>query len=255
MVSATAWVPHDYEKFTFPSSEWTAEIRFPIRQTANYSTRAGGYPTAHGGLTDADPVRQKIWDQYDPSKGDAGLGRPRYWWVNFARAEHPKKYTFADGSYEICPQNCTAALEDAVNVTSGYPSPRGGGCLGPRPCFWPTILGSYWEWVWGAVGDAHPGVGYMHRPSSFPLVQFANSSGEALCRNIEFPGRHVAKSIHLAQSTYAKYHNGSYASEISTLLNSTLCNLDLRTSDTCDLDALNFAVENPRIFKLGLEVT
>ena len=113
-----------------------------------------------------------------------------------------------------------------------------------------------WEWVWGPVGDAHPGVGYMHRPSSFPLVQFANDSGrEPRCRNIEFPGRHVAKSIHLAQAQYARLHNGSYATKIATLLNSTLCNLDLGTSDTCDLDALEFAVGHPAVFKLGLAVT
>ena len=248
MVSATTW--ETYEQYTFPYSQWTAEIRFPIRQTPGYWTKGGGYPVSHGGLTDSDPVRQKEWDQYDPSKGDAGPGRPRYWWVNFARAEHPKKYTFADGSYEICPKNCTAALEHAVNVTPGYPTPKGGADL---TC-WPTILGAYctgrrtrpraampphaaprrrchccclfcsvsvlliryvlvsscprvrllagayWEWVWGPVGDAHPGVGYMHRPSSFPLVQFANESGEELCRNIEFPGRHIAKSLHLAQA-------------------------------------------------------
>ena len=32
--------------------------------------------------------------------------------------------------------------------------------------------------------------------------------------------------------------NGSYAADISTLLNSSLCNLNLHTSDTCDLNAL-----------------
>jgi hypothetical protein len=69
---------------------------------------------------------------------------------------------------------------------------------------WPTLLGgTYWEWVWGAVGTAQPGVGYMHRPSSFPLVQFAPESGAPLCRNLEFPGRHVAKSLQLAQAAYA----------------------------------------------------
>ena len=197
MVSATSWVPASYEQYTFPYTQWSAEIRFPIRQTPGYSTQGGGYPTSHGGLTDADPVRQKEWDAYDPSKGDAGPGRPRYWWVNFARAEHPKKYTYADGSYDICPMNCTAKAEHAVDVTDGYPTPPGGASLAS----WPTILGSYWEWVWGPVGDANPGVGYMHRPSSFPQIQFANASGaEPLCRNIEFPGRHVAKSLHLAQT-------------------------------------------------------
>ena len=188
MVAATAWVPERYERYTFPFTQWTAEIRFPIRQTPNYSTQAGGYPFAHGGLLDADPVRQAVWNQYDPALGDAGPGRPRYWWVDFASAQWAKKYTFADGSVEYCPMNCTAALEHAVNVTHEVdeaPSAR---------------RRLYREFAWGIVGDAHPGVGYMHRPSSFPLVQFANSSGQALCRNIEFPGRHVAKSLHLAQT-------------------------------------------------------
>ena len=43
---------------------------------------------------------------------------------------------------------------------------------------------------------------------------------------------------------------GSYATEVHTLLNSTLCNLDLTTSDTCDLDALEYASDHPEIFKL-----
>eukprot|EP01051_Picozoa_sp_SAG22_P012497 SAG22_NODE_1305_length_4793_cov_3.652961_4_plen_85_part_00 len=82
----------------------------------------------------------------------------------------------------------------------------------------------------------------MHRPSSFPFIQFANASGaEPLCRNIEFPGRHVAKSLHLAQANYAGLHNGSYATSVKALLNSTYCNLMLTTSDTCDLDALLYA--------------
>ncbi len=64
----------------------------------------------------------------------------------------------------------------------------------------------------------------------------------------------MAKSLHLAQSQYAKFHGGAYTSEIATLLNSTLCNLDLGTSDTCDLDALEFAVAHPAVFKLGMVV-
>jgi hypothetical protein len=187
MISATAWAPESYEHYTFPYSQWTTEIRFPIRQTPGYSTRGGGYPTSHGGLIDADPLRQPEWDRYDPARGDAGPGRPRYWWVNFARAEHPRKYTMPDGSAVICPKNCTAALVHALNVTE---------TCGGHDCkaTWPTILGSYWEWVWGPVGDAHPGVGYMHRPSSFPMVQFANKSGEALCRewhSLNLPRMHL----------------------------------------------------------------
>ena len=52
-----------------------------LRRLQHYWTQGGGYPTAHGGLTDADPIRQAVWDQYDPSLGDAGPGRPRYWCV------------------------------------------------------------------------------------------------------------------------------------------------------------------------------
>ena len=36
---------------------------------------------------------------------------------------------------------------------------------------------------------------------------------------------------------YASCHGGGFATEISALLNATLCNLDLGTSDTCDLSA------------------
>ena len=46
------------------------------------------------------------------------------------------------------------------------------------------------------------------------------------------------------------YVSGSYATEVSALLNTTLCNLDLGTSDTCDLDALEYATAHPDVFKL-----
>ena len=62
MVTATAWTPSEYETYTFPHTTWTAEIRMPIRQTPGYGTEGGGYPTSHGGLLDADPVRQKEWN-------------------------------------------------------------------------------------------------------------------------------------------------------------------------------------------------
>jgi|EP01043_Picozoa_sp_COSAG02_P037180 hypothetical protein len=51
MVTATSW--ETYEHYSFPYSQWSAEIRFPIRQTPNYWTEAGGYPVSHGGLTDS----------------------------------------------------------------------------------------------------------------------------------------------------------------------------------------------------------
>ena len=44
-------------------------------------------------------------------------------------------------------------------------------------------------------------------------------------------------------------HGGAYAADVKTLLNATLCNLELATSDTCDLDALEYAVAHPEVFK------
>ena len=44
LLSATAWDPRSYARYSFPHAIWTAEIRFPIRATPGYATRGGGYP-------------------------------------------------------------------------------------------------------------------------------------------------------------------------------------------------------------------
>jgi hypothetical protein len=51
-----------------------------------------------------------------------------------------------------------------------------------------------------------------------------------------------------------RYISGAQAKTVASLLNSTLCNLDLGTSDTCDLDALNYAAATPRIFQMTVQV-
>ena len=134
----------------------------------------------------------------------------------------------------------------------GNPADKG------RRASWPTFLGGgYWEWVWGAVGDAEPGKGYMHRPSSWPLLQFAPAGADpkTLCGNIEFPARHVAKSIYMAQREHALIHNGSFAPQLKTLINDSYCNLMLTTSDTCDILALEYAEAHPEIFDVGIVIT
>ena len=97
-------------------------------------------------------------------------------------------------------------------------------------------------------------VGYMHRPSSWGILQFAPPQGAPLCRNIEFPGRHLAMSLHIAQTAYAAAHNGSFTSELATLLDDEYCNLQLTTSDTCDIAALKYAAANPAIFHVQITV-
>ena len=50
---------------------------------------------------------------------------------------------------------------------------------------------------------------YMHRPTKWGFVQFAPPSDTPpeVCGNIEFPGRHVALQIHLAQRAFFQKHN------------------------------------------------
>jgi hypothetical protein len=94
----------------------------------------------------------------------------------------------------------------------------------------------------------------MHRPSSWGLLQFAPPEGAPLCRNIEFPGRHLAMSVHIAQRAHADAHNGSFATELATLIDDAYCNLQLTTSDTCDIAALRYAAANPAIFQVTIVV-
>ena len=212
-----------------------------------------------GGILDADPIVQRLFDASDPNGGDAAPGRPRYWRVDVSRAEHPFNYTFDDGTFEVCPFNCTASLS-TKKIVSILPVSDSAAVAAQ----WPTILGGgggYWEWVWGAVGSAHPGVGYMHRPSQWPLVQFAPPRGAPQCRSIEWPARHVAFSVHLAMAGYAKAHGGAFAASWDALLRAAtapgaaLCVVDPTTSDTCDLAALQLAATRTDVFAIDVAVT
>ena len=86
------------------------------------------------------------------------------------------------------------------------------------------------------------------------MLQFAPPEGAPLCRNIEFPGRHLAMSLHIAQRAYASQHNGSFATGLATLLLDDYCNLQLTTSDTCDIAALKYAAAHPGIFAVTMDV-
>lgn len=57
---------------------------------------------------------QVEYDALDPNLGDVGPGRPRYWWADFARAEHTRQYNTSRTHAVLCPFNCSAELADAV---------------------------------------------------------------------------------------------------------------------------------------------
>ena len=47
------------------------------------------------GLLSADAVTD--YSAFDPSRTSADAARPRYWWLDFARAEHPRVYSLSTG--------------------------------------------------------------------------------------------------------------------------------------------------------------
>ena len=123
---------------------------------------------------------------------------PRYWFVDFARAEHPRIYTLdqqkqqrqrqqQEELQQFCPFNCTASLAAASTNISTNPTPAQ--CAEVLKVY-PTLLGvdpwsCYWEWVWQGLGDQ----AYMHRPTLWGQIQFEDQKGAAVCKNIEHPGR------------------------------------------------------------------
>ena len=64
----------------------------------------------------------------------------------------------------------------------------------PSQAAQPTLLGDdqwscYWEWAWQSCG----GHRYMHNPSSWGVLQFAEAAREPLCRNAEWPARCLSR--------------------------------------------------------------
>lgn len=85
------------------------------------------------------------------------------------------------------------------------------------------------------------------------MLQFAPPEGAPLCRNIEFPGRHLAMSLHIAQRNYAAVHK-TFSRTLEPLLSDVYCSLQLTTSDTCDLSSLRYAASHPEIFTITFSV-
>ena len=187
-------------------SGWTAEIRFPI------AARDG-----HGGLIDAD--KEHDFSRFDPNNG------ARYWWVDFARAEHPLETIAADPlGIDFFTKEYA---ETCKKVQEQYPSLLG-----------TDAWGCYWEFVWNNLGTTQ----YMHNPEMWGQVHFVNASAKATagqppCRNPEWPARHVAQQLYRAQ--VASYKQlGRYGGTVEDLLTSKLCSFD----NNCDLAALSDAL-------------
>eukprot|EP00854_Cymbomonas_tetramitiformis_P005638 gene5638-6822_t len=236
LTSATSYELNTFGTFVWPSSKWQLEIAFPIHSGVN-----------HGGLLDADPVVQKQFDLQDP--GLISGSEIRYWWIDFARAEHPRTYQLKETSRStVCPFNCTPELMYAAPSLINQDSKK---CAETKT-YWPTLLGiyaysCYWEWVYQDLGSE----AYMHRPASWAMLQFSKNTKQADCKNIEHPGRYIAKQIHLAMRQYSTQHDGRFTETVQDLADNSYCSYSL---NNCDLEALKFALMTSNIFEIKVQV-
>lgn len=292
LVTATSYDVNQFGKFSGTGhagqanvSVWTAEMAFPIR--SSWSRRpvvgvgegGGGW---HGGLLDTTWSQDQTalnYSRFNPNNGDAGDGRPTYWRMDFARAEHPRRYNVSrhqdhqkskspsftgsisrlekeedddDSAYTLCPLRCPASLgtDTPVSVTN----PTAEECADAAAQF-PTLLGTdpfygcYWEWVWQSLGFE----AYMHRPTRWSVVQFvdaATSAHHSRCDNIEWPGRYIAKLLFEAENTYAKLHGGhTFTADLHELVgNVSYCQLP-----ACNITDLQYAASASSVFDLAID--
>ena len=153
------------------------EIAFPITGSQH-----------HGGLMDKDVglsfPRSKFHPAfYDPT---AKKNIPLYWMIDFARAEHPRKYTNIKSETSIfCPFNCSTIEAEKYNVS--LLNPDGEDCKYLQKRF-PTLLGNdpvygcYFEWVYQNLGQN----AYMHRPLEWAFLEFVprKYDGAKLCKTL-----------------------------------------------------------------------
>jgi len=213
--------------------EWTLEIAFPIQRSQH-----------HGGLLDTFGD-DNSYERYHPKYINASSAIPLYWWIDFARAEHPRQYRSAINperndmdTTRFCPLECGASLSTYL---PSLENPDALQCLFLQNRF-PTLLGTnpvygcYFEWVYQALGWRN---NYMHRPQSWAILEFTDSDHS--CRNIEFVGRHAVALIFLAQVQY-KLHTGNYSSDLRTPTDARYC------IDEQDCNDLRTILEQKNVF-------
>jgi len=246
--TATSYEAEDFGQYKHPHAEWSLEIAMPIRSGPG---TPDGASQAHGGILSAAGGLDLL--EFDPNAGGVVPGLPRYWYIDFARAEHPRAYFEkpGKGSPVLCPLDCSADLS-SFNATLENPDSEqcalaqkeSSTLLGADP-----VYGCYWEWVWQDLGEANA---YMHRPTQWGVLQFAGASGsDSACRNPEHPARHVAQQLHIALKEM-KTLSDRFSDEVSELLNTSYCSPKL---NGCDLETLQTAAGLPSVFDMAITVT
>ena len=197
----------------FDTPKWTVEIRFPLS--------AG---ETHGGVLDSDPKHD--YAKFNPNSGN------RFWWVNFARAEHPLETISASPlSIDFFTDDYSAMCAE---VQKQYPSLLG---TGPWAC--------YWEFVWQNAGRTQ----YMHNPEMWGVVQFEDGKSE-VCRTPMWPARYVGFMVHRAEIAFFKAR-GRYATVVAELMEGTYCS----DANECSLSVLSSVASTYKdVFKVAVVV-
>ena len=220
--SATHYDTSSYSKYT-PGGKWSVEVAFPI--DSSYKKIKGTNGTeifeGHGGLMDAGPPYSGHTfkgTEADPRRRNSVA--PVYWHIDVSRAEHPRHLVHKQtGEVKYCPLDCPT--DDPVNwVMDSSP-------LNKSQCQtvldkYPTLLGiypwsCYWEWAVASVGP----YAYMHRPRYWMTVQMVDPTDTSAisrrCRDIEWPGRYLARTMFEAQQViYLK--TGRYTNSVQDLV-------------------------------------
>jgi hypothetical protein len=79
---------------------------------------------------------------------------------------------------------------------------------------------------------------YMHRPLFWATLQFAPSGGAKACRQIEWPGRYLARLLFAAQAAHLQ-QSSTYSESAAA---------------GCDADSLRLAVGQPKVFDFRIHV-
>lgn len=232
-------------------THWVVEIAMPIRRSP---WPDGGDPRHHGGLLDADDSVD--FSRFDPAQG------ARYWWVNFARAEHPlvmlgpDAVSAPDYDGEYYADTCKRVQQEWPTLLGDGPWSVSPVRVVPAQLVAGSDRGSsgfvchqcYWEWVWQNMQATR----YMHNPEMWGLLEFTTSVNNTapLCRNVEWPARHVLSQLLRAQIQHLRV-TGSYTDDPTVLLHSMLCNATL----SCNLDVLTTAiVDYPSVFNISVDI-
>ena len=199
---------------------WSVEAAFPLKSR----------PGKHGGLLDGG-------DGLDFSRFDPNVNDGVFWFVDFARTQHPLLTIGSDAPSQVSNFGSAEYDEMCAKLQKEHP----------------TLLGTdewscYWSWVLQPLRGTH----YLHNPALWAMVEFQSSKkGDGLTYNPQWPVRYILQMYLQAQIRYSLAHRGVYAKNMSQVLSNKFCNV----SSACNLaDLSRIASSDDGIFRVSTRI-